>query len=202
MPRATTRPTSGRERRVEGDLRPSLGDSAVVQGMFDAASPACREIGVGFGCDVVRVDFVAAVLAGEARVGDLPTGLMAQHDRWTFRAGEMGVAPAHERDDGRKEVASGRCQPVFVAVGIGGVEDPLEQAGVDEGPQPGGERWPGDVEVAGELPVAPYAEERLAQNEQGPAFADQGERPPDGLAFESVREVIGADHGSTTLLVQ
>ena len=76
-----------------------------------------------------------------------------------------------------KRSRPGVGEPVLVAVGVPGVGDALEQARVDERPQPGGERRPRDVEVAGELPEAAHAEERLAQDQQRPALADQAERP-------------------------
>jgi hypothetical protein len=88
------------------------------------------------------------MLAGGARVGDLSAGVVAWDDRWAFGAGEEFVAPAHERHDGGEEVASGRCQPVFSAIGLAGVENAFKQAGVDECSQSRGERRSRDAEIA------------------------------------------------------
>ena len=97
------------------------------------------------------------------------------------------VPPAHQRDDGGEQVASGVGQPVLVAVGVAGVLDALEQAGIDQCPQTSGEGGPWNVEVAGELSVASYAEERLAHDQHRPALAEESERASDRLAVESVR---------------
>src|SRR6266581_1190736 len=71
--------------------------------------------------DVVDVDVLAAVLAGQPRVSDLSAPVMAQDDWRPFGAGQVCVPPAHERDDRGKEVPPGRRQSVLVAVGIAGV---------------------------------------------------------------------------------
>ncbi len=97
---------------------------------------AVAESGAGLGRNVAGIDLLAAMLAGEARVGDLAAGLVTQNDRWTLGAGEVRVAPAHESHDRREQVAPGRREPVLVTVGIAGVGDALEQAGVDELSQP------------------------------------------------------------------
>ena len=75
-----------------------------------------------------------------------------------------------------------QAAPERMAVRVARVRDPLEQAGVDERPQPGGERRSWDVEVADELSETTHAEERLAQDQQGPALADDVERAGDGAA--------------------
>lgn len=134
---------------------------------------AVAKSGAEFGGDVADYDRLAAVLAGELGVGDLAAGVVAQHDRGAFGACEVRVTPAHERHDGGKKVASGVGQPVLVAVGIVGVLDPLEQAGIDQRPQASGEGGPWNVEVAGELSVASYAEERLAHDQHRPALAEE-----------------------------
>jgi hypothetical protein len=152
-------------------------------------------------CDAIYIDLFAAVLAGQVGVGDLAAGVVAQNYRWTLRAGEVFVTPAHERDYGGEQVAPSRRQPVFAAVRIARVEDPLEKTRVDKRAQSRGESRSGDLEIPGELPEAPDAEERLAQDEQGPAFADERQGAPDGLSFESMGKVVLRHHGSLTIPV-
>jgi hypothetical protein len=50
--------------------------------------------------------------------------------------------------------------------------------------------------MAGELTEAPDAEERLAQDQQGPALADEGQSSADGVGFEAVRQVMRGSYGS------
>ena len=60
------------------------------------------------GRDVVRVQLLAAVRADEQRVGLVAARVVAQHDGRAELAVEVPVAPAHQRDDRRIEVAAGR----------------------------------------------------------------------------------------------
>ena len=59
----------------------------------------------------------------------------------------------------------------------------------------------GYLQVAGELPEATHAEERLAQDQQRPALADDLERACDRLAVEAMGE-IWVVHGSANVPVQ
>ena len=77
-----------------------------------------------------------------------------------------------------------------MAVGVGGVAHALQQAGVDEHPQPRRERRPRDPQVAHELPVAAHAEERLAQDQQRPLFAEQGKGAAGRLRLEAMGQVV------------
>src|SRR5205807_2426541 len=105
--------------RAHGATLSSLG--SVFGGLAVAKSRT------GLGRDVASIDLQAAVLAGQPRVRNLATRVVAQDDRWTARAGEVSVTPAHEGDDGGEEVASSVRQSVLMAVGIAGVRDALEQ---------------------------------------------------------------------------
>ena len=57
------------------------------------------------------------------------------------------------------------------------------------------------MQVAGQLPETADAEERLAQDQQGPPLADEFEGPADGLALEAMGQ-IGVIHGSPNVPVQ
>src|ERR1700693_4129796 len=92
--------------------------------------------GPGLGRDVVGLDLLAAVPAGEARVGDLPARVVSQDDRRALGSGHVLVAPSHQRHDCGEQIAPGVRQSVLVAVRIAGIRDSLEQAGVDERTQP------------------------------------------------------------------
>ena len=98
----------------------------------------------------------------------------------------MFVAPTHQGHDRTEQVEPGVSKPIFVALGIPGVRNPLEKARVDKHPQPGRERGPRNVEVARELTEAPHTVERFAQDEQRPSLADQFKGPADRLTFEAV----------------
>ena len=111
------------------------------------------------------------------------------------------VSPPHEDDDRCEQIAAGVGEPVLVALWIPRIGYPVEQAHVDEHPQPRRERRPRDVEVARELTEALHTEERLAQDEQRPTLADQLEGPADRLAFEAVGQIAGG-HSSMTVPVQ
>ena len=99
------------------------------------------------------------------------------------------VTPLHEDDDRSEEFAACVGEPVLVALGILRIWHPLEQAHVDEHAQPRGQRGPRNVEVTRELTEALHSEERLAQDKQRPAFADQLECPADRLACEAVGQI-------------
>ena len=84
----------------------------------------------------------------------------------------MLVAPTHESHDGWKEVASGEGEPVLAPIGIAGVGDAFEQAGIDEGSQTGRECRSRDAEIPGELPESSHTEEGFTEDQQGPTLAD------------------------------
>jgi hypothetical protein len=60
---------------------------------------ANAETSAGLGGHVLCGDLVTAVRAGQAGVGDLAAGVVAQHDWWAVGVRQMLVAPSHERDD-------------------------------------------------------------------------------------------------------
>src|ERR1700738_550507 len=90
------------------------------------------EAGTGFGSHVARGDLFATLGAGEAGLGDLAAGVVAQDDGGAARVGQMLVAPSHEHHDCSEEIAADVGEPVLIAFGLEGVRDPLEPSRVDK----------------------------------------------------------------------
>ena len=130
------------------------------------------------GRDAARVDLLAAVVAGRAA-----GAASSPQSSWRRTIGGPS-GPARWASPQRmsatiagKRSRPGVREPVLVAVGVARVGHALEQPRVDERPQAGRQRRPRDRQVAGELPEAADAEERLAQDQQRPALADEAQRP-------------------------
>src|SRR5918999_2441105 len=77
---------------------------------------------------VVRVQRLAAVAADEHGVG-LLAARVAQHDGWADVAGQVLVAPPHDRDHGGVQVAARARQAVLVALRLLLVAAALKDAG-------------------------------------------------------------------------
>jgi hypothetical protein len=73
-------------------------------------------------------------------------------------------------------VEPGLGQPVLVPVGVRAVADALQEPLLDQGGQASREDVAPDAEVALEEAVAVYAEERLAQYQEGPAISQHVKR--------------------------
>src|SRR6185295_17197541 len=70
------------------------------------------------GRDVARAQLFAAVRADQHRVRLMAAEVVAQHHGRAELALQVLVAPAHQRDDRRIEVAPGLREPVLVALGL------------------------------------------------------------------------------------
>src|SRR5215208_4909326 len=129
---------------------------------------------------VVRVQRLVAVPADQHGVGHLPARVVQLDGRRGVV--EVLVAPAHDRDDGGIERAAGLGEPVLVALGLLLVAPPLEDAGADQRLQPRGEDVARDPEVPLDVGEAADPVERLAQDQEGPALAEDVHRTPHGAA--------------------
>src|SRR3954451_17873816 len=117
--------------------------------------------------------------ADHRRLGVVAALLVKQEQRRPLLAGQVGVAPAHDRHDRRIQVAAHRGQLVLVALGLLVVADLLQDPGARERLQTGREDVAGDPEVALQLGEAADPEERLAHDQEGPALAENLHRAAD-----------------------
>src|SRR5215471_725598 len=77
--------------------------------------------------DVAGVDRLAAVVANPHRLHVVVARAVMQTRWWPVLAGEIAVAPLHERDRDRIEVEPLCGQPVLVPNGVIAVGGPFEQ---------------------------------------------------------------------------
>ena len=106
----------------------------------------------------------------------------------------VAVAPVRQRDHDRPEVDALLGQVVLEALRALLIEAALEDAVVDESLQAVGEHVAGDAEIALEVLEAADAEERVAQQQDRPAVAEDLERAGDGAVLGFVR---AGQHGSS-----
>src|SRR5580693_2716529 len=120
---------------------------------------------------VAGAEGFAAGLADDLR-GELVAAVVLHDQRRPVVAGQVLVAPAHQGDDDRVQVAARGGQVVLEAGRVLGVRPALEDSGADQGAQAGGQgvaRRPG---LADHLVEPPVAEEDLADGQQCPLLAD------------------------------
>jgi hypothetical protein len=113
------------------------------------------------------------------------------HGRRPLRAGEVTVAPRHERHQDRHQLATRLAEPVLVplprtGLAVGGA---LDETRLRQPGEPAGQDVARDPEMPGELVEAPDAVGHVAQHEQRPPVADQGERPGDRAGTAVVRAI-------------
>src|SRR5207253_6856335 len=113
-------------------------------------------------------------------------------DRRAVAAGHPAVAPAGQGDDDGIEVAALLGEPVLEARRAVGVGHALEDAVLDELLKAIGEAMARRAEVGLEVVETPDAEEGVAQDEEGPAVAHDGEGA--GYGAGQVADVLPA-HG-------
>src|SRR6185437_792793 len=142
---------------------------------------------------------LVALLAGQ-RDPDPGAAVGVPHDgRRALRAREVAVAPVHEREQDRDQLAPGPAEPVLVPLArarltVGGA---LDQAGLGQPGEPVRQHVPRDAEVAGQLVEAADAVGHVAQHEQRPAVADKSERPGDRAGVAVVRAIRPHDRHRT-----
>ncbi len=74
------------------------------------------------------------------------------------------------------EVAPGRGELVEVSPGVLGVGPPLKDAVIDQAAEPTGQDRLRDVEMRLEIVETAHPEERIAEDQKGPALADDLQR--------------------------
>ena len=126
---------------------------------------------------VPRLHLLAAFGAGEARHHRRAAVLVRERHRLAV---EMAGAPVHQREQDRVEIEAGLGQAVLVALRSLLVELTPQDSVRDEGVQPVAEDVAGHARVPLQLLEAADAEERLAEDEQRPPFADDRQRLADG----------------------
>src|SRR5215208_3775710 len=132
------------------------------------------------------------VRAGELRLGGFATGTVNEFERIGIGlGGEVPLGPAHQADDHRINVERPLGQPVLVPVGVGAVADALEHSVGHELPQSIRKDVARNAEIALHLAVAADPEERLAQDQEGPAIAQEDvDGELDGVARRPGRSVV------------
>src|SRR5581483_148561 len=144
------------------------------------------------GCDGLDVGWVdACSVGGEDSDGD--GCVVGDAARDAGRGGrDVPVSPLHECEQRYAEVAAFLGELVLVALGPLLVADAFEDSVVDELLEPVGEDVAGDAETLLELLETAPAEERVADDQQRPALADELERPRDGAVLSFV---VASQHG-------
>ena len=108
-----------------------------------------------------------AGLAGQLGHQRVPAGVL-QDQRRAVVAGQVLVAPAHQRGDDRVQVAAGLRQVVLGTGRVLAVLPLFENPGGDEGAEPGRQRVPRRAGAAHHLVEPAVAEEDLADRQQRP----------------------------------
>src|SRR5438309_326643 len=122
---------------------------------------------------------IAAVLAGETERRHAPAAAVHARDGRPLPAGHVPVAPARDAHHDGVEIEPLLRETVLEAPGAVLVALASEHAVPHELPEAIGEPVARDAEARLERLEAARAEERVAQDEERPAVADDGERPCD-----------------------
>ena len=128
---------------------------------------------------VAGVQRFAAGLADHLGHHRVPAAVL-QDQRRPVVAGQVLVAPPHQRDDHGIKVTARVGQVVFEARRMLAVRPPLEDPGADQRPQPGGERVTRRAGAAHYLVEPAVAEEDLPHRQQRPLLADDIQGAGDG----------------------
>jgi hypothetical protein len=111
--------------------------------------------------------------------GQLVAAVVLHDQRRAGLAGQVLVAPAHQGDDDRIQVAARIGQVVLEAGRVLVVAATLEDAGADQGTQTGRERVARRPGAVHHLVKPAVAEEDLANSQQSPLLADDVQRAGD-----------------------
>src|SRR5215208_758445 len=132
------------------------------------------------------------VRAGEIGLGGFAAGTVNELECIGIGfGGEVPLGPAHETDNHRRDVERSLGQSVLVPVGVGAVADALEHSVGHELSQAIGENVARDAETSLHLAVAADPEERLAQEQEGPAIAQEDvDGELDGVARRPRRNLV------------
>lgn len=109
----------------------------------------------------------------------MAAGLVDQHRRGAL-LGEVAVTPTHERHEDGGQFDPHRCEPVLVAGRVLLVADLLEDPVLDEALESIGQHGACNPEIGAELVVAADTPERVADDQDRPAVADDLQRTGDG----------------------
>jgi hypothetical protein len=117
--------------------------------------------------------------------------------------GAVAAAPDEERVEGWPEVTACVRQFVEVSTRVLGVGPSLEDAVFDQAAEPVGEHRLGDVEVGVEVVETAYSEERVTEDQQRPALADDLQRAGEGavLGYVVLAEQI-SEYNATGSLIE
>jgi hypothetical protein len=105
--------------------------------------------------------------------------VVLQEQRRAGLAGQVLVAPAHQRDDDGIQITAGVGQVVLEAGRVLAVAPSLQDAGADQGAEAGRQRVARRPGAVHHLVEPAVAEEDLAHGQQGPLLADDVQRAGD-----------------------
>jgi len=144
-----------------------------------------RAVGARTACDVTRTDLFVA-LGTSSDIFERGSAVGMHEDRGR-RLRVPPVPPVHDGDERGREVGSLGREPVLVPKGPLLIRDLLEHAVVDKALQPVTENVLGDTEVVLELTEPAHASEHVAENQEGPAIADDLQGGGNGARWRVVR---------------
>src|ERR1700761_5315786 len=150
--------------------------------------------GAGAAVDVVGVDRLAADRAGRHHVEGVV--LVDDLERRPV-LGRVAVAPGEQREEQRLQVAPLLGQHVLEALRVLAVAAALDDPLLGQRRQPRAEHVGGDAERGLELVEAAAPEEEVAEDQDGPALAEEGQRFGD----RAVLLVVGLDAHTLILAV-
>src|ERR1043166_578518 len=144
--------------------------------------------GPGPRAHVMGVDRPAAVRADDDRIEHLAAIAVLEQHRPPPFAEHVRVAPANEREQHRLQVEALGREPILVAAWALLVRHAAQHPETHQLAQAVGEHVAGDAEAPLELLEPAHPQEAVAQDQDGPAVADHGDRASDrtGFALEVV----------------
>src|SRR6202007_3403229 len=131
-----------------------------------------------------------------------PAFALAEHHLWSFRLGEPIVAPFLQDQIGRKEIAALFGQDIVIPRGMFGQWDTFHDSGIDKSLQPVAQDVRRHTDVIFKFIEAPGAVIGLAQNEDGPAVADNLHRARHGTLRVGATAAFGVGDGFGYLHVE
>ncbi len=134
---------------------------------------ASTSLGPSF--DVPRAELRAAGLAHAVVAHSPAAAFVYQQDRRPSRI-DVAVAELHQRDEHRPQVQALFGQAVLVSKGVFLVRNPAQDAVLDERVEAVGQNVASRAGAPLEILEAARAHERVADDEQRPALADELER--------------------------
>ena len=166
--------------------------------LFAGAAADAGQLSAGDRPGVAGLQRFPAGLAHHLR-RELVPALVLQDQRRSLLAGQVRIAPAHQRDDDRVEVTARGGQVILVAGRMLAVRPPLEDPGAGQGAEPGRERISRRPGAAHHPVERAVAEEDLPDGQQRPLLPHDVQGAGDGAGPRLGRSTC--HNGESTSLV-